>query len=112
MFNKFRGAWSVNKPYSIVLGVMNWLNRKQLHISANESLPMLTWSPSQNFSASSEPYKFLFFFSEKLNFSQLVRLQYKLRFCYSPHLSVTFPHVTSDLSDGNPQTSLDSLLIL
>ncbi|GFV92494.1 uncharacterized protein TNCV_1743991 [Trichonephila clavipes] len=102
MFNNCRGAWGVHTPDSIVLGVMNLLNRKELTISEKESLPTLTFGSSQKFSASSEPYEF--FFSEKLNFSQLVRLQSKLRFCYSSHRSVTYSHVTSDLSHGNPRT--------
>ncbi|GFW57636.1 uncharacterized protein TNCV_2925551 [Trichonephila clavipes] len=81
MFNNRRGAWSVHTPDSIVLGVMNLVNRKVLLISEKESLPALTCGPSQKFSASLELYEFVFI-SEKLNFSQLVRLQSKLRFCY------------------------------
>ncbi|GFS57627.1 uncharacterized protein TNCV_1402561 [Trichonephila clavipes] len=108
MLNNFRGACSVHTPDSIILGVMNLLNRKEFLISGKESLPALTQGPSQKFSASSEPYEFVFF-SEKLKFSQLVRFQSKFRFCYSPHRSVTYSHVTSDLSHGNPEISLDSL---
>ncbi|GFU97445.1 uncharacterized protein TNCV_1913001 [Trichonephila clavipes] len=48
---------------------MNLLNCKELLISEKESLPALTCSPSQKFSASSEPYEFVYF-SGKLNFSQ------------------------------------------
>ncbi|GFU61499.1 uncharacterized protein TNCV_2287941 [Trichonephila clavipes] len=87
---------------------MNSLDRKELLIIEKESLPVLTCGPSQKFSASSVPFKFVFF-SEKLNFSQLVRLQSKLRFCYSLHRSVTYSHVTSYPSHGNPRISLDSL---
>ncbi|GFW37117.1 uncharacterized protein TNCV_5020151 [Trichonephila clavipes] len=54
---------------------MNLLKRKDLIISEKESLPALTSGPSQKFSASSEPYEFVFF-SEKLNFSQLNRLRF------------------------------------
>ncbi|GFV98596.1 uncharacterized protein TNCV_1452821 [Trichonephila clavipes] len=92
----------------MALKVMNLLNRKELLISEKKSLPELTCEPSQKFSASPDPQEFVFF-SEKLNYSQLVRLQSKLRFCYSPHRSVTYSHVTSDLSQGNPLISLDSL---
>ncbi|GFX20426.1 uncharacterized protein TNCV_3487841 [Trichonephila clavipes] len=53
------------------LGVMNLLNCKELLIGDKESLPTMTCGPSRKFSASSEPYE-LVFFSEKLNFSQLV----------------------------------------
>ncbi|GFT13252.1 uncharacterized protein TNCV_4077071 [Trichonephila clavipes] len=66
MFDNCRGAWSDHAPDFIVLGLMNLLNRKQLLISEKESLPVLTCSPSQKFSAS-EPYEFVLF-SEKLNF--------------------------------------------
>ncbi|GFU21757.1 uncharacterized protein TNCV_3123471 [Trichonephila clavipes] len=108
MFTYWKGAWSVHTPDSIVLGVIKLLNRKELLINEKESLPALTFGPSQKFSASSEPYEFVFF-SEKLYFSQLVRLQFKLHFCYPPHRSVTYAHVTSDLSHRNPRLSLDSL---
>ncbi|GFW88659.1 peptidyl-prolyl cis-trans isomerase FKBP4 [Trichonephila clavipes] len=37
MFNNCRGAWSVRTPDSIVLGVMNFLKRKELLISEKES---------------------------------------------------------------------------
>ncbi|GFT54003.1 uncharacterized protein TNCV_153641 [Trichonephila clavipes] len=98
IFISFRGAWSFHAPDSIVLRVMNLLTRKELLISEKESLPVLTCGPSQK-SASSEPYAFAFF-NDKLNFSQLVRLQFNLLFCYSPHRSVTYSHVTkpSDFS--------------
>ncbi|GFS94778.1 uncharacterized protein TNCV_4456601 [Trichonephila clavipes] len=107
-FNNCRGAWSFHAPDSIVLGVMNLLNRTELLISEKDYLLTLTCGSSQKFSASSEPNEFVFF-SEKLNFSQLVRLQSKLGFCYSPHRSVTYSYVKSDLSHGNPRISLDSL---
>ncbi|GFU61839.1 uncharacterized protein TNCV_4564841 [Trichonephila clavipes] len=106
MFNNCRRAWSVHTPDSVVLGIMNLLNREELLISEKESLPTLTCGPSQKFSASSEPYEFVSF-SEKMNFSQLVRHQSKLRFCYSLHRSVTYFHVTNDLSHGSPRISLD-----
>ncbi|GFT28422.1 uncharacterized protein TNCV_428411 [Trichonephila clavipes] len=72
MLNNCRGVWSVHKPDYIVMRVMNLLKRKELLIIDKESLPVLTCGPSQKFSTSSEPYEFLFF-SENLNFSQLVR---------------------------------------
>ncbi|GFS84127.1 uncharacterized protein TNCV_2365121 [Trichonephila clavipes] len=68
---------------------MNLLKCKKLLISEKESLPTLTCGSSQKVSASSDPYKFVFF-SEKLNFSKVVRLQSKLRFFYSPHRSVNY----------------------
>ncbi|GFT99536.1 uncharacterized protein TNCV_3239721 [Trichonephila clavipes] len=108
LFNNCRGAWSVHRPDSIVWGVTNLLNCKELLISEKESLPALTCRTSQKFSASSKRYEFIFF-SEKLNFLQLVRLQSKLSFCYSPHRSVTYSHVPSDLSHGNLRISLNSL---
>ncbi|GBN26347.1 hypothetical protein AVEN_233383-1 [Araneus ventricosus] len=74
MFNNCRGAWSVCRPYPIVLGVMSLLDGKELLISEKESLPVLTYGLSQKFSASLEPHEFVFF-SEKLNFLELVRLQ-------------------------------------
>ncbi|GFV66435.1 uncharacterized protein TNCV_3509091 [Trichonephila clavipes] len=98
MFNNCRGAWSVHIPDSIVLGI----------ISEKESLLALICGPFQKFSLPLELYEFVFF-SEKLNFSQLVRFQSKLRFCYSPHPSVAYSHLTSDMSHGNPRISLDSL---
>ncbi|GFT22064.1 uncharacterized protein TNCV_3271251 [Trichonephila clavipes] len=108
MFNNCRGAWSVHAPDSIVWGVMNLLNRKGLLISEKESVPMLSCGTSQKFSASLEPYE-LVFLSEKLNFLQLAMFKSKLRFCYSPYQSVTYSHVTSDLSHRNSRISLDSL---
>ncbi|GFT10099.1 RNase H domain-containing protein [Trichonephila clavipes] len=60
MFNNCRGAWSIYTSDSIVLAVMNLLNRKALLINEKESLPALTCCPSQKFSASSEPYEFVF----------------------------------------------------
>ncbi|GFU71510.1 hypothetical protein TNCV_1819921 [Trichonephila clavipes] len=48
---------------------MNLFIRKELLISEKDSLQGLTCGPSQKFSASSEPYEFVFF-SEKLNFSR------------------------------------------
>ncbi|GFX10370.1 uncharacterized protein TNCV_1867651 [Trichonephila clavipes] len=107
MFNNCRGAWNVHTLDSIALGVMNLLNRKEFLMSEKESLPSLTCGPSEKFSASSEPYEFVFF-SAKLIFSHLLRLEFKLRFCYSSHRSVTYSHVNSDLSHGNSQISLDS----
>ncbi|GFT17938.1 uncharacterized protein TNCV_4910951 [Trichonephila clavipes] len=87
MFNNYRGAWSVHRPDSIVLGVMNLLDRKELLVSVKESLPTLTCGPvSKVFGI----FGAVFFFNEKLNFRQLVRLQFKLRFCYSPHRSVAY----------------------
>ncbi|GBN10606.1 hypothetical protein AVEN_232510-1 [Araneus ventricosus] len=109
MFNNCQGAWSVYRPDPIVLGVVSLLDGKGLLISEKESLPAaLTCSPSQKFSASLEPHEFTVF-SEKLNFLELVRLQSKLCFCHSQHRSVTYSHVTSDLSHGNPRISLNSL---
>ncbi|GFU93238.1 uncharacterized protein TNCV_4217641 [Trichonephila clavipes] len=52
MFNNCRGVWSFHKPDSIVLGVMNLLERKVLLLIQKESLPVLTCGPSQKFSAS------------------------------------------------------------
>ncbi|GFU31460.1 putative DD41D transposase [Trichonephila clavipes] len=49
MFNNFRGSWSIHAPDSLVLEIMNLLNRKKLLISEKESLPVLTCGPSQNF---------------------------------------------------------------
>ncbi|GFT28473.1 uncharacterized protein TNCV_428871 [Trichonephila clavipes] len=69
MFNNCQGSWSVHRLDSTVWGVINFLDRKELLISEKESLPAQTCTPSQRFSASSEPYKFVFF-SEKLDFSQ------------------------------------------
>ncbi|GFX61351.1 transposable element Tcb1 transposase [Trichonephila clavipes] len=54
MLNNFRDAWNVHTPDSIIWGVINLLNRKELLVSKKESLPALTSSPSQKFSASSE----------------------------------------------------------
>ncbi|GFU41759.1 uncharacterized protein TNCV_894201 [Trichonephila clavipes] len=103
MFNNYRGAWSVHRSDSIVLGVMNLLNRKKLLISEKESLPVLTCGSSQKFSASPE----FVLFSEKLNFSQLIGLQSKPCFCYSHHQSVSYFHLKGNLSHGNPRISLD-----
>ncbi|GFU62212.1 uncharacterized protein TNCV_2474431 [Trichonephila clavipes] len=101
MFNICRGTWSVHKPDSIVLGVMSLLNHKKLLISEKESLPALICGPSEKFSASPELYEFVcLFFSEKLDFPQLVRLQSKLRFFYLLHRSVAYSLVTSNLSRG------------
>ncbi|GFU41748.1 uncharacterized protein TNCV_4467741 [Trichonephila clavipes] len=61
MFNNYRGAWSVHRSDSIVLGVMNLLNRKKLLISEKESLPVLTCGSSQKFSASPEFVLFMRF---------------------------------------------------
>ncbi|GFT21065.1 transposable element Tcb2 transposase [Trichonephila clavipes] len=61
MFNKYRGAWSVHTPDSIVLGFMNLLNREELLISEKESIPAINCGPSQKFSAPSEPYELVFF---------------------------------------------------
>ncbi|GBM21794.1 hypothetical protein AVEN_29234-1 [Araneus ventricosus] len=87
---------------------MSLLDGKELLINEKESLPALTCGQSQKFSASLEPHEFVFF-SEKLNYLELVRLQSKLCFCHSPHRSVTYSHVTSDLSHGNPRISLNLL---
>ncbi|GFV72603.1 uncharacterized protein TNCV_4937791 [Trichonephila clavipes] len=87
------------------------LSRTELLIIEKESLPVVPCGPFQKFSETSEPFEFVFF-SEKLNFSQLVRLQSKLRFCFSPHRSFTYSHTTSDLSHGNSRISLDSLLYM
>ncbi|GBM45341.1 hypothetical protein AVEN_172960-1 [Araneus ventricosus] len=108
MFNNCRGAWSVYRADLIVLGVMSLLDGKELLISEKESLPALTCAPSQKFSASLELHEFVYF-SEKLNFLEHVRLQSKLCFCHSPYRLVTYSHVTSDLSHGNPRISLNSL---
>ncbi|GFT43147.1 hypothetical protein TNCV_5119971 [Trichonephila clavipes] len=56
MFNNCRGAWSFHTPDSFVLGVINFLNRKELLISEKESLPALICNPSQMFSTFSKPY--------------------------------------------------------
>ncbi|GBO40663.1 hypothetical protein AVEN_57258-1 [Araneus ventricosus] len=72
MFDNCRGAWSIYRPDPIVLGVMSLLDGKELLISEKESLPALTCGPSQKFSASLEPHKFVSF-SEKLNFLELER---------------------------------------
>ncbi|GFU08229.1 uncharacterized protein TNCV_3766661 [Trichonephila clavipes] len=106
MFNNCRGAWSVHRPDYVALEVMNLLNRKELLIGKKESHPALTCCLSQKSSASSEPYEFVFF-SEKLNFSPLVRLHSKLPFCFSPPPAVTYCLITSN--HGNPWISLDSL---
>ncbi|GFT67349.1 uncharacterized protein TNCV_2360071 [Trichonephila clavipes] len=99
MFNNCRCSWSVHTPDFIVLGVMYLLNRQELLLIEKEFLPTLTFGPSQKSSSSSVLCEFFFFFfSKKLKFSQLAT---KLRFCYSPHRSVTYSHVTSDLSHGN-----------
>ncbi|GFW76418.1 uncharacterized protein TNCV_1581971 [Trichonephila clavipes] len=87
IFNNRRSTWSVHRSEYIVLGVMNLLNPNELLISEKESLPVVF----------SEHYEFNFF-SEELKFSQLVRLQSKLRFCYSPVRYVTYSRVKSDLS--------------
>ncbi|GFT58622.1 uncharacterized protein TNCV_1250761 [Trichonephila clavipes] len=47
MFNNCRGAWSVHRPDSIILGVMNLLNRKELLIIEKESFPVLICGPCQ-----------------------------------------------------------------
>ncbi|GFS65734.1 hypothetical protein TNCV_3853771 [Trichonephila clavipes] len=65
-----------------ILGVIILLNCKTLPIIEKESLPVLIYGSSQKLSASLEPYEFVVF-SEKLNFSQLVKLQSNIRFCYS-----------------------------
>ncbi|GFX54575.1 hypothetical protein TNCV_792621 [Trichonephila clavipes] len=48
MLNICRGAWSIHTLDSIVLGVINLLNRKELLISEKESLPTLACGLSQN----------------------------------------------------------------
>ncbi|GFV45939.1 uncharacterized protein TNCV_1977751 [Trichonephila clavipes] len=58
MFNNYRGVWSVHRSDSIVLGVINLLNCKELLISEKESFPALTCGLSQKFSASPEPIAF------------------------------------------------------
>ncbi|GBM13760.1 hypothetical protein AVEN_90022-1 [Araneus ventricosus] len=107
MFNNCRGVWSVYRPDAIVLGVMSLLDSEELLINGKESLPVLTCGLSQKFSASLELHEFVFF-SEKWKFLELVRIQPKLCFCHSPHRSVTYSHVTSDLPHGSPLISLNS----
>ncbi|GFV92604.1 uncharacterized protein TNCV_1374551 [Trichonephila clavipes] len=63
MFNNCRGAWSVHTPDSIVLGVTNLLNRKELFISQKESLPALTYGSSQKFFGIFRTVQVRFFFS-------------------------------------------------
>ncbi|GFU13226.1 uncharacterized protein TNCV_2965891 [Trichonephila clavipes] len=86
---------------------MNLLNGKELLVIEKESLSADLWPLSKVFSIF-EAVR-VFFFSEKMNFSLLVRLQSKLHFCYSPYQSVIYSKVTSDLSHGNPRVSLDSI---
>ncbi|GFW22098.1 uncharacterized protein TNCV_1632291 [Trichonephila clavipes] len=68
MFNNYQGAWSVHAPDSIILGVMNLLNRKELLISEKESLPALTCGPSQKLSASPELVPWVLFSVEQMVF--------------------------------------------
>ncbi|GFV40938.1 hypothetical protein TNCV_2665291 [Trichonephila clavipes] len=90
MFNNCRAAWSTHTPDSIVLGgVMNLLKREEFFILEKESLLYADLRPvSKVFSIFGGVR--VFFFSERLDFSQLASLQSKLRFCFSPHyLSLT-----------------------
>ncbi|GFU39181.1 hypothetical protein TNCV_1902771 [Trichonephila clavipes] len=49
MFNNCRGAWSAHTPNSIVSGVLNLLNCKELLPSEKESLPALTLARLKSF---------------------------------------------------------------
>lgn len=59
MFNNCQGTWSG----PIILGVVSLLDGKELLISKNESLPVLTGGMSQKFSASLELHEFFFRFN-------------------------------------------------